>query len=144
MTCDGSSDVDVVVAQSKEVSSLKNSNLIYKSDLNLMQILLSDLHELKSEVARLQKEALKSNQRIAQLENKKKQCGKEVYTRVYSMLALINDYGGSMTSPSIKRLMGLSKDEFYRTLKCAKDENQIELIPNANDQRSYIIKIKSG
>ena len=42
--------------------------------------------------------------------------------RVDSMLLLISDYGGSLTSSSIKAYMGLSKDEFYRTLKYAKDE----------------------
>ncbi|MGZ4850186.1 MAG: hypothetical protein ACXV2C_02260 [Candidatus Bathyarchaeia archaeon] len=132
---------DAVITLSREVTSLDNNNSIHKGDL--MRILLSDLHELKNEVTKLQKEVSKSNQRIAQLEDRKRPYGKEVYTRVYSMLTLINDYGGSMTSITIKRLMGLSKDEFYRTLRCAKDENQIELLPNAKDQRSYVIRTKA-
>ena len=131
---------DTCITLLKEVASY-DKNSIHESDL--MRILLSDLHELKSEVTKLQKEVSKCNQRIAQLENKKRSCGKEVYKRVYSMLTLINDYGGTMNSTTIKRLMGLSKDEFYRTLRCAKDENQIELMPNAKDQRSYIIKIRA-
>ena len=132
---------DTGITLLKEVASYDNKNSIHESDL--MRILLSDLHELKSEVTKLQKEVSKCNQRIAQLENKKRPYGKEVYKRVYSMLTLINDYGGTMNSTTIKRLMGLSKDEFYRTLRCAKDENQIELMPNAKDQRSYIIKIRA-
>jgi len=132
---------DTGITLLKEVASYDNKNSIHESDL--MRILLSDLHELKSEVTKLQKEVSKCNQRIAQLENKKRPYGREVYKRVYSMLTLINDYGGTMNSTTIKRLMGLSKDEFYRTLRCAKDENQIELMPNAKDQRSYIIKIRA-
>ena len=132
---------DTGITLLKEVASYDNKNSIHESDL--MRILLSDLHELKSEVTKLQKEVSKCDQRIAQLENKKRPHGKEVYKRVYSMLTLINNYGGTMNSTTIKRLMGLSKDEFYRTLRCAKDENQIELMPNAKDQRSYIIKIRA-
>jgi SMC interacting uncharacterized protein involved in chromosome segregation len=141
MIYDGLSEEETVITLPKEVISLDNKNSILKGDL--MRILLSDLHELNSEVIKLQREVSKCNQRVAQLENRKKPYGKEVYTRVYSMLTLINDYGGSMTSTTVKRLMGLSKDEFYRTLRCAKDENQIELTPNAKDQRSYIIKTKA-
>lgn len=125
---------------------------IPKEDLNsvsrrpierdLIQIILADLHELKNEVFKLQKEAIKSNQRIAHLEDKKRPYGKEVCKRVYSMLKLINDYGDSMPSADVKKLMGLSKDELYRTLRCAKEESQIELIPNEKDRRGYIIKIK--
>jgi len=132
---------DTGITLLKEVASYDDKNSIHKSDL--MRILLSDLHELKSEVAKLQKEVSKCNQRTAQLENKKRPYGREVYKRVYSMLTLINDYGGTMNSTTVKRLMGLSKDEFYRTLRCAKDENQIKLMPNAKDQRSYIIKIRA-
>ena len=132
---------DTGITLLREVVSYDNKNSIHESDL--MRILLSDLHELKNEVTKLQKEVSKCNQRIAQLENKKRPYGREVYKRVYSMLTLINDYGGTMNSTTIKRLMGLSKDEFYRTLRCAKDEKQIELMPNAKDQRSYIIKIRA-
>jgi SMC interacting uncharacterized protein involved in chromosome segregation len=141
MIYDGLSEEETVITQLKEVISLDNKNSLHKDDL--MRILLSDLHELNSEVIKLQREVSKCNQRVAQLENKKRPYGKEVYTRVYSLLTLINDYGGSMTSTTVKRLMGLSKDEFYRTLRCAKDENQIDLTPNAKDRRSYIIKTKA-
>ena len=132
---------DTGITLLREVASYDNKNSIHEGDL--MRILLSDLHELKGEVTKLQKEVSKCDQRIAQLENKKRPHGKEMYKRVYSMLTLINDYGGTMNSTTIKRLMGLSKDEFYRTLRCAKDENQIELMPNEKDQRSYIIKIRA-
>jgi hypothetical protein len=47
-----------------------------------------------------------------------------------------------MTSASVKSLMGLSKDEFYRTLKCGRDENLFEIQPNPKDRRGYIIRIK--
>lgn len=109
----------------------------------IIKELLSDLYELKREVIMLRKDIFNSERRIAQIEKRKKSYGKEVDKRVYSMLTLINDYGGSMISKTTKELMGLSKDEFYRTLRCAKEENQIELLPNPKDQRSYIIKIKS-
>jgi hypothetical protein len=108
----------------------------------IIKELLSDLYELKREVIMLRKDVFNSERRIAQIEKRKKEYGKEVDKRVYSMLTLINDYGGSMISKTTKELMGLSKDEFYRTLRCAKEENQIELLPNPKDQRSYIINIK--
>jgi DNA-binding MarR family transcriptional regulator len=57
------------------------------------------------------------------------------------MILLISDYGGSLTSSSIKTYMGLSKDELYRTLKCAKDEGLIEVLPDPRDRRRYILNI---
>jgi DNA anti-recombination protein RmuC len=132
----------VAASPSKEFAGFKNKNVIQEHII--IQDILSKFHELKREVIKLQEEVSKSKQRITQMEKKEKSYGKEVSERVYSMLALINDYGGTMTSTSTKELMGLSKDEFYRTLRCAKDENQIELLPNPKDQRSYIIKIKSN
>ncbi len=107
------------------------------------QEMLSTFLELKKEVITLKKEVSKNKLRIAQLEKKRDVYGKEVTKRVSSMISLINDYGGVMNSTDIKKFMGLSKDEFYRTLQCAKSENLIELSPNRNDRRSYIIKSKS-
>lgn len=140
MEFDGFSERDVVINIPKEDSSPVNKRSI---ESGIVRLLLSDLHELKNDVIKLQREAIKSNQRIAQLESKKRPYGREVYKRVYSMLKLINDYGGSMASTDVKKIMGLSKDELYRTLRCANEESLIELTPNAKDMRSYTIKIKS-
>ncbi|VVB62555.1 Uncharacterised protein [uncultured archaeon] len=107
-----------------------------------VQEILSDFLELKREVITLKREVSKNKLMIAQLEKKRDSYGKEVANRVSSMLALINDYGGIMTSKDTKKFMGLSKDEFYRTLRCAKNDNLIELSPNHKDRRSYIIKLK--
>jgi hypothetical protein len=107
-----------------------------------VQEILSNFLELKREVITLKKEVSQNKLMIAQLEKKKESYGKEVTNRVCSMLSLIGDYGGTMTSKDTKRIMGLSKDEFYRTLRCAKNDNLIELLPNRKDGRSYIIKLK--
>jgi hypothetical protein len=107
-----------------------------------VQEILSNFLELKREVITLKKEVSKNKLMIAQLEKKRDSYGKEVANRVCSMLSLINDYGGAMTSNETKKIMGLSKDEFYRTLRCAKNDNLIELLPNRKDRRSYIIKLK--
>ena len=106
-----------------------------------VQEILSDFLELKREVNTLKREVSKNKTMIAQLEKKRDSYGKEVANRVSSMLSLINDYGGIMTSKDTKKIMGLSKDEFYRTLQCAKNDNLIELLPNRKDRRSYIIKV---
>jgi len=37
----------------------------------------------------------------------------------------------------------LSKDELYRTLKCARDEGLIEVLPDPRDRRGYILNIKT-
>ena len=108
----------------------------------IVQEILSSFLELKREVITLKREVSKNKLMIAQLEKKRDSYGKEVANRVCSMLALINDYGGIMTSKDTKKIMGLSKDEFYRTLQCAKNDNLIELLPNRKDRRSYIIKLK--
>lgn len=107
-----------------------------------VQEVLSKFLELKREVNMLKKEVSKNKLQIAQLEKKRDSYGKEVDNRVYSMLSLIGDYGGTMTSKDTKRIMGLSKDEFYRTLRCAKNNNLIELLRNRKDRRCYIIKLK--
>jgi hypothetical protein len=106
-----------------------------------VQEILSNYLELKREVITLKREVSKNKLMIAQLEKKRGSYGKEVANRVSSMLSLITDYGGNMTSKDIREIMGLSKDEFYRTLQCAKNDNLIELLPNHKDRRSYIIKV---
>ena len=106
------------------------------------QEILSNFLELKREVITLKREVSNNKMMIAQLEKKRDSYGKEVANRVCSMLDLINDYGGIMTSKETKKIMGLSKDEFYRTLQCAKNDNLIELLPNRRDRRSYVIKVK--
>jgi hypothetical protein len=140
MDFDGFPEGDVVIKIPKEGSGPRENRSI---EGDIIRIILSDLHELKIEVITLQREVIKNNQRIAQLENREKPYGSEIHKRVYSMLKLINDYGGSMTSTDVKKIMGLSKDEFYRTVRCAKDESLIVLTPNAKDLRCYTIKIKS-
>ena len=107
----------------------------------IVQEILSSFLELKREVITLKMEVSKNKLMIDQIEKKRDSYGKEVTNRVSSMLSLINDYGGIMTSKDTKKLIGLSKDEFYRTLQCAKNDNLIELLPNRKDRRSYIIKV---
>lgn len=122
------------------------ANLSYPSNLiknNLFQKFLDEICELKLEILLLREEILKNRQRIIALESKKKSQGKEVRRRVDSMLLLLVDYGGSLTSSSIKAYMGLSKDELYRTLKCARDEDLIEVSPDPRDRRGYILSIKT-
>jgi hypothetical protein len=107
----------------------------------LVQEILSNYLELKREVINLKREVSKNKLMIVQLEKERDSYGKEVANRVSSMLSLITDYGGNMCSTDIREIMGLSKDEFYRTLQCAKNDNLIELLPNCKDRRSYIIKV---
>jgi hypothetical protein len=109
----------------------------------MFQELRDEVIDLKAEIIFLKDEIIKDRERIRALENKKKRPGKEVKKRVDSMILLICDYGGSMTSSSIKTHMGLSKDEFYRSIKSAKDEGLVEVLPNPNDRRGYILKISS-
>jgi hypothetical protein len=107
-----------------------------------IQEILSDLLKLKKEVAKLQKDVSKNKLMIEQLERKKDSYGKVVAKRASSMLSLINDFGGAMVSTETKKFMGLSKDEFYRTVQYAKKQDLIELWPNLKDGRNYIIKLK--
>lgn len=107
-----------------------------------VQDILSKFLELKREVINLKREVSENRLLIDQLEKKRSSYGREVVKRVSSMLSLINDYGGIMTSKDTRKIMGLSKDEFYRTLQCARDENLIEILPNCKDRRSYMIKLK--
>lgn len=107
----------------------------------IFQEFRDEVRELRLEIHFLKEELIKNRQRIIVLESKKKSHGKEVKKRVDSMILLISDYGGSLTSSSIKTYMGLSKDELYRTLKCAKDEGLIEVLPDPRDRRGYILNI---
>ncbi|MDD1733567.1 MAG: MarR family transcriptional regulator [Methanothrix sp.] len=102
-----------------------------------------EIGELKLEILLLKEEVLKNRQRIISLESKKNRQGKEVRRRVDSMLLLLIDYGGSLTSSSVKAYMGLSKDELYRTLKCAREEGLVEALPDPHDRRGYILNIKT-
>lgn len=107
----------------------------------IFQELREEVRELRLEIHFLREEIINNRKRIIVLESKKKSHGKEVKKRVDSMILLISDYGGSLTSSSIKTYMGLSKDELYRTLKCAKDEGLIEVLPDPRDRRRYILNI---
>jgi hypothetical protein len=110
----------------------------------VLQELRDEISELKFDILLLREEILKNKQRLIFLENRKNNYGKDVKKRVNSMILLIKDYGGSLTSSSIKKYMGLSKDELYRTLKCAKEEGLVEFLPDPRDRRGYIITIKPG
>jgi hypothetical protein len=131
---------DVTASSSDDCENIHS----YSSDLlkgAIFQELRDEIQELRLEVLLLREEVIKNKQRIVASEGKKKSHGKEVKKRVDSMLLLISDYGGSLTSSSIKAYMGLSKDELYRTLKCAKDEGLIEVLPDPRDRRGYILNI---
>jgi hypothetical protein len=104
--------------------------------------LRDEICELKFEILLLKDEVIKNKQRIIALESERKIYGKDVKNRVNSMLLLIKDYGGSLKSSSIKKYMGLSKDELYRTLKCAKEGDLVAILPDPQDRRGYIINIK--
>ena len=124
----------------EELTNFESKNIF--QDGILIQEILSNFLELKREVIILKREVSENKLMLAQLGKKRDSYGKEVSNRVRSMLDLITDYGGIMTSKDAKNIMGLSKDEFYRTLQCAKNCNIIELLPDRKDRRSYIIKLK--
>jgi DNA-binding MarR family transcriptional regulator len=107
----------------------------------ILQELSNEIGELRFEMGQLQKEIIKHKQRIDGLEKRKKIYGKDVMGRVNSMLILIEDYGGSLKSSSIKKYMGLSKDELYRTIKCAKESGLIEVKPDSSDRRGSVVNI---
>ena len=115
-------------------------------DSALMDMMLSEILELRAEIKRLKEDVFSNlhqdRQRIMKLENRNKSFGKAVNDRVTYMLELINDYGGSMTSAMIKKQLALTKDELYRTVKCAKERGLIEISPNPKDRREYIVKPK--
>lgn len=108
----------------------------------LLEEILLEMHALKEEVLKLREETSRNRQMILAMEKHQESYGFEIRKRIASMLNLIEDYGGAMTSASVKNLMGLSKDEFYRTLKCGRDENLIEIQLNPKDRRGYIIRVK--
>ena len=107
----------------------------------MLQELLDEVGCLKHEINQLQKEVTRHQQRIDFLERRKKIYGKDIRNRVDSMLRLIEDYGGSLKSSSIKTYMGLSKDELYRTIKCARESGMIEVQPDPSDRRGSIVNI---
>lgn len=131
----------------EEIMTVSSYKKIYTRPSNpapniLLEEILLEVHALKEEVLKLREETSRSRQMILALEKRNESYGYEIRSRIASMLRLIGDYGGAMTSASVKSLMGLSKDEFYRTLKCGRDENLIEIQPNPKDRRGYIIRIK--
>lgn len=107
----------------------------------ILQELNDDISELRFEISRLQKEVVRQKQRIDFLEKRKKKYGKDIIDRVNSMLMLIEDYGGSLKSSSIKKYMGLSKDELYRTIKCARESGLIEVQTDSSDRRGSVVRI---
>lgn len=125
--------------KAEEKQSLPNSALI--------DMMLSDMLELRAELRKLREDVFSNlhqdRQRIMALENRNKSFGKVVNDRVAHMLDLINNYGGSMTSAMIKKQLALTKDELYRTVKCAKECDLIEISPNPKDRREYIVRSKS-
>lgn len=137
LSCEGA---DSLRSDASESTPSYSSNLLKDT---LLQKLREDINELRLEIILLREEVLKNRQRIIALESKKKIQGKEVKRRVDSMLLLLVDYGGSLNSSSVKAYMGLSKDELYRTLKCARDEGLIEVLPDPRDRRGYILNIKT-
>lgn len=107
----------------------------------ILQELNDDISELRFEISRLQKEVVRQKQRIDFLEKRKNKYGKDIIDRVNSMLMLIEDYGGSLKSSSIKKYMGLSKDELYRTIKCARESGLIEVQTDSSDRRGSVVSI---
>lgn len=124
----------------KRVSPLTSSLLRN----TILQEIREEINDLRLELSYLNEEVLKNRQRIMNLEKKKKSYGNVIKKRVESMLLLIEDYGGSLKSSSIKLYMGLSKDELYRTIQCARERELIEVQPDPDDRRGYIINIKSS
>jgi DNA-binding MarR family transcriptional regulator len=125
--------------KTKEEQSLSKSDLI--------DMMLSDILGIRAELKKLREDVFSNlhqdRQRIMELENKNKSFGKVVNDRVAYMLDLINNYGGSMTSTMIKKQLALTKDELYRTVKCAKERGLIDISPNPRDRRGYIVIVRS-
>jgi hypothetical protein len=132
---------DISATLSEEILTTFGSKNFFQEGV-FVQDILSKFLELKREVMNLKREVSENRLLIDQLEKKRSSYGREVVKRVSYMLSLINDYGGIMTSKDTRKIMGLSKDEFYRTLQCAKDEDLIETLPYCKDRRSYMIKLK--
>lgn len=125
-----------------EITSFGTGSKCTIPDQVALQYLFHENLELKAELARLREDVSRNKKRISQLEKRKKSYGKQIIKRAEYMVQLIEDYGGMMTSSDVRKRMAFSKDEFYRTIKCAKEHNVIELLPNPDDRRGYIIKNK--
>lgn len=127
-----------------EASTKAKSAFLYEIvvDVQELKVEILELQKLKEEVLRLREETSRNRQMILSIKKRKDSYGDIIRERTNSMLQLIHDYGGSMTSSSTKSIMGLSKDEFYRTLRHARNNNLIEVLPNPRDRRSYLLKIK--
>lgn len=143
---------DVIGTTANSLSGLLNceannkpSDLLYQELMSEVQELkeeIIELQKLKEEILRLREETSRNRQMILSSGRRRESCGEEVKMRVKSMIQLINDYGGAMTTASIKKIMGLSKDEFYRALRLAKECNLLEIDTNPKDRRSYVLRIK--
>ncbi len=111
-------------------------------EINELKNEINELRDLKGDVQKLSEETSRNRQAIHILKDRRESYGDEIKNRVESMIKLIEDYGGAMASPSIKGMMGLSKDEFYRTLRFARKSNCIEVLANPKDRRSHILKLR--
>jgi len=123
----------------------KSSELIYQEIISEVQELkeeLIELQQLKEEILKLREETSRNRQMIFSMGRRRDSCGDEIKMRVAAMTQLINDYGGAMTTSSIKRIMGLSKDEFYRALRLAREHNLLEVDTNPKDRRGFILRVK--
>jgi trehalose-6-phosphate synthase len=123
----------------------KSSELIYQEIISEVQELkeeLIELQQLKEEILKLREETSRNRQMILSMGRRRESCGDEIKMRVAAMTQLINDYGGAMTTSSIKRIMGLSKDEFYRALRLAREHNLLEVDTNPKDRRGFILRVK--
>jgi hypothetical protein len=113
-------------------------------EINDIKDEILELQDLREEVQKLKEETSRNRQAIHNLKDRRESYGNEIKIRVESMIKLIEDYGGAMASPSIKGIMGLSKDEFYRTLRFARKNNCIEVLTNPKDRRSHILKLRAN
>jgi len=123
----------------------KPSELFYQEIISEVQELkeeLIELQQLKEEILKLREETSRNRQMILSMGRRRESCGDEIKMRVNAMTQLINDYGGAMTTSSIKKIMGLSKDEFYRALRLAREHNLLEVATNPKDRRGFILRVK--
>ncbi len=127
----------------KEVAD--NNDLLLRyllCEVDKLENELLELRDLKEEVQKVREETSRNRQAIHILNDRRESYGDEIKNRVGSMIQLIEDYGGAMASTSIKSMMGLSKDEFYRALRFARKSNCIEVLTNPKDRRSHILKLR--
>ena len=111
-------------------------------EINKLRDEIIELRGLREDVQKLREESSRNRQAIRILKDRRESYGDEIKHRVESMIKLIEDYGGAMESPSIKGMLGLSKDEFYRALCFARKSNCIEVFTNPKDRRSHILKLR--